>query len=235
MSSSRCAVIAAALLGSVAAAGATTLQLAAVGDTFVNSEDPTINFGASSFAEVGVLGPPKFDVERALLSFDLSSVPDGAPIARVVLRFLVSDAAPDPPNFSATVLRLASGFDENTVTWDTQPASLPVPAATAVVDAPIGSLMEIDVTGLVRAQRAAAAPEALWLVIAKTDESPVASDTFFDLATKEADPPRPAVLVVELLNPAPAVSGGLLPLVLVVLAATGALALRRRAARSPAP
>jgi hypothetical protein len=216
-----------ALVGSVARAGATTLQLAAGADTFVNSEDPTINFGSSTFADVGVLGPPKFDVERTLLSFDLSSVSTDAPIVRAGLRFLITNAMPDPPSFSATVLRLATGFDENTVTWDTQPASLPAPSVAALIDAPIGSAMEIDVTALVLAQRAGATPNALPLIIAKTDESPVMSDMFFDLATKEANPPQPAVLVIEILSPAPALSPALLPLVLIVLAAIGALALRR--------
>jgi hypothetical protein len=226
----RVVCLALVLLGNVAAADAATLQLAAIADTFVNDEEPTMNFGALSFAEVGVLGLPKSDIERALLSFDLSGIPSGTVFASARLRLLITDAFPDPPGFSATVALLATGFDESTVTWDTQPASLPAPTATASIDAPIGGTMEIDVTALIRAQLAGANPDAVSLRIAKTDESAGVDGMFFDLATKEAMPPQPAVLVIEFSRPAPALSAGGLPLVLVVLAAVAALALRRRVA-----
>jgi len=139
----------------VSSVAATQAQkLSAVADTFVDSDQPTMNFGADSFAEVGVLGFPKDAVERALLTFDLSSLPAGTPINRARLRFVLTDAEPDPPEFAVTVLRLAGGFDENTVTWDTQPPALPAPSAMALIGETIGEVVDIDVTDLVRAQRA---------------------------------------------------------------------------------
>ncbi len=223
------AAAAIAWLGRVASADAATLQLDAVADTFVNSDSPTMNFGNFTFAEVGTLGPPKFAVERALLSFDLSTIPNGTPITRARLQFVITGAVPDPPNFSATVARLASGFDENTVTWDTQPAIVPAPIATALITAPVASTMEIDVTQLIQAQLASAAPDAVSLRIAKTDEGFSLDDLYFDLATKEAMPAQPAVLLIDVsATMAPALAPPLVALSLVVLAAIGTLALRRR-------
>jgi hypothetical protein len=216
------------LVASAACVRAQTLN--AVADTFVDDHQPTMNFGADSFAEVGVLGFPKSAVERALLTFDLSSIPPGTPINLARLRFVITDASPDPPNFAVTVLRLAGGFDENTVTWDTQPTALPSPSAVAVITQSIGDVVVIDVTDIVRAQRAAPLPNSLSLRIAASDETPAFDARFFDLATKEANPPQPAMLLLDIAAGAPALHGLAVPLALTALALVGGLALRRRRA-----
>lgn len=226
--SRRFLLLAAALLLSALPRPVAALTLDAVADTFVNSDQTTMNFGNFTFAEVGVFGPPKFDIDRALLTFDLTTVPAG-PVGRARLQFFLSGADPDPPNFSVTISRLASDFDENTVTWATQPAPLPVPSVMAIVGQPIGSVVTIDITELVRAQRAGAMPNTISLLIAASDESPTLVTHFFDLATKEADPPQPALLIIDnAASAAPALSGIAWALALALLAATGFLALRRR-------
>lgn len=224
--------VAVALLGAVAGpAAAQTLD--AVADTFVNSDSPTMNFGGLSFAEVGVLGLPKNAVERALLAFDLSGIPAGTPIARARLRVVLTDAAPDPPDFAATVALLASGFDESTVTWDTQPAVLPAPTAMAVVTEAIGDVLTLDVTQLVRAQRAGAMPGSIALRLAASDETPAFLDRYLDFASRESGA-APMLLIDGEAHPAPAMSGATWALALLALAAVGAAALAKRRGREPA-
>lgn len=216
------------LLGIAAAAGA-AVTLEATADTFVDSEMATVNFGGFSIAEVGVGGGPKFPIDRTLLAFDLGAIPAGAEIRGARLRVLLSGGAPDPPELPVTVALVDGGFDEATVTWNTQPAVLPSPIATTVVGDAIGSVATIDVSELVRAQRAGPMPDALSLRIAASDESTMASGRFIDIATRNADPPRPALLVIDVPERAvPALSGGARILVLAALATLGVLALRRR-------
>lgn len=214
-----------ALLGG-GAGSAAAVTLPATADTFVSSDSPMSNFGNFSFVEVGVFGLPKIAIVRGLLTFDLTAVPAG--VGRARLQFVLTDAAPDPPNFSVTVTRLATGFGENTVTWDTQPADVPAPSAITVVTQPIGGVVSIDVTALVQAQRLSAMPNTISLRIAATNEAPSLFDArFFDFATKEADPPQPAVLLIDAANGVPAVSGVAWMLALSALAAVAGIALRR--------
>lgn len=223
----RGAVALALLLAVAGPSAAQTLE--AVADTFVDDDSPTMNFGGFSFAEVGVLGLPKNAVERALLTFDLSSLPAGMTVARARLQVELTAADPDPPNFAVTVALLSSAFDETTVTWDTQPAALPAPTAMAVVTTAIGGVLTIDVTSLVRAQRAGAAPNGLSLRVASSDETPAFLGRSFDFATREAMASSPPMLLIDIeASAAPAVSGGAWPLALAALAAVAATALGKR-------
>lgn len=213
----------------VVAGPAAAQSLDATADTFVNSDSATMNFGGLSFAEVGVLGLPKNAVERALLTFDLSGIPAATPIARARLRVVLTAADPDPPNFAVTVALLASGFDEATVTWNTQPAVLPTPTTMAVVTAAVGGELTIDVTELVRAQRAGATPNGISLRIAPSDETPAFLGRYFDFATREATSQPPPMLLIDIAaNPAPTITGAAWALALAALAAVGAAALGRR-------
>jgi len=206
---------------------AAALTLEATADTFVSDDSPMSNFGSFSFVEVGVIGLPKAAIVRGLLTFDLSAVPPGIGTAR--LQFVLTDAVPDPPNLSVTVTRLATDFGEHTVTWDTQPADLPAPSAIAVVTQPIGGVATIDVTALVQAQRLGAMPNTLSLRIAATDEMPGSFEShYFDFATREADPPQAARLLIDAAQGVPAVSGGAWLAALLGLTAVAAATLKRR-------
>jgi hypothetical protein len=222
------AAIAALSLLCGGAGSAAALTLAATADTFVSDDSPMSNFGNFSFVEVGVFGLPKAAIVRGLLTFDLTALAPG-PVGRARLQFVLTDANPDPPNFSITVTRLATGFGENTVTWDTQPADVAAPSAITVVTQAIGSVVTIDITALVQAQRLSAMPDSLSLRIAATEETPFDpfDERFFDFATKEADPPQPALLLIDAVTAAPTMSGLAWLLLLPALTAVGALGLRR--------
>ncbi len=222
---------AACLLAAVAARPAAAQGFGAVGDTFVSSANAAMNFGAFTYAEVGLHGLPKNDVDRALLRFDLSTLPADASIERAVLRLFINLTSSDPLGLSTTVFSLATGFDENTVTWNTQPAVAPGPTATAVMNTMAGDVFEIDITALVLAQRQANPGGEIVLRIAATDESIGPGVIFFDFRTKEFEAgDQRAQLVITRASPAPLLSGWSLLAGLAAIAAIGSIALRRVAA-----
>jgi hypothetical protein len=201
----------------------------AVADTFVSRDEDTTNFGGFDFAEVGTGGLPKDDDTRALLQFDVSALPSNAPIRRATLRLFISATSADPLGLGVTIASLATGFDETTVTWDTQPPAAPGPTATATMNTPAGEVFAVDVSDLVRAQRAGLVPDAVVLRVAPTDEdNPV--DQSFDFRTKEfASGDQRAQLVVQLVGAAtaPVLSGWALVTALALVAAVGMRRLRR--------
>lgn len=225
------------LLAALAAAAPARAQtFGAVADTFVSSDDAALNFGTFTFAEVALSGPPKNDIRRALLQFDVSTLPAGAAIGRATLRLFISDTSSDPLGLDVTVSSLAASFDELTVTWNTQPAVAPGPTAMGTMNTPPGNVFEIDVTPLVRAQQGDN-PGDVWLRIAASDESATDS-VFFDFYTKEFESgDQRAQLLIELGAPAPAplLSGTALLVGIGLLVATGLLSLRHRPPRTNEP
>jgi len=198
----------------------------AVADTFVDSAVPNTNsnFGNLSFAEVGFSGPPKDAIDRALLQFDLSSLPPASGPVRATLRLFISATSVDALGLVVEVHPLAPGqtFDELTVTWNTQPAVAAV-VATSVMDTPVGEWFAMDVSEPVAAQRAGPNPTQVYLRVG----SPVASgdEIFLDFLTKESmTPDLRAQLVLDLGVAAPSAS---LPVLIFASLALLALALRR--------
>lgn len=177
------------------AAPAAAQTFSATEDTFVSSDFPGDNFGAFSFAEVGVRDFPKDDVTRALLAFDLSGFAD-VPIESATLQLFITNTSSDPLGLAITVATLASSFDENTVTWTTQPAVLPAPTAMGTMNTLPGDVFEIDVTALVEAQRLLH-PDSVLLRIAATDET-TDETRFFQFRTKESEAGVGAQLVIRL-------------------------------------
>ncbi|MFC1926726.1 PKD domain-containing protein, partial [Chloroflexota bacterium] len=106
--------------------------LVATADTFVSSGYPSDNFNGFY-----IPGDPPVDVflvgdhvsnghQRALLKFDLSSIPQGSTItsAEVGALMVAYWKEPDPapaPTIQITSHRVTSGWGESTVTWNTAP------------------------------------------------------------------------------------------------------------------
>lgn len=221
------AVAAPLLLSSAARADAQSFGTTA--DTYVDSHLNTNNFGNLTFVEVALGGLPKNTIDRGLLAFDVSVLPIAATIARARLQLVISDTSRDPLGLPITVASLASPFDENTVTWDTQPPVLPGPTATATMNSAPGETFSIDVTELVRAQRAGADPSHVLLRIAPSSEDPVPNTLLFDFVSKESTPDQRAQLIIELAATAPLLSAPMLVVVLLLIAGVGCWAMRRRA------
>ena len=85
-----------------------------VGDTYVNSTFPSVNFGGLSNLYVGTNG-------TALIQFDLSSLPAGttaSQIGKVTLRLYINRV--NTPGL-VTVQPVTSAWNESAVTYSTMP------------------------------------------------------------------------------------------------------------------
>ncbi|GEM_PF-4882408 len=99
-----------------------TVELAAVADAYVSSEDPTKNYGTETFLVAGRTG---FTTTHTYIRFDLSSLPAGATIVSAELLLnveLVGSGAGGPPNpFDFYVCRAGGDWQESSITWNNAP------------------------------------------------------------------------------------------------------------------
>ena len=112
----------------------TVIELPAVADSYIASARPDQNFGADSlFIGYNVFGD-NFGAQRLLLRFDIAgTLPATAVINRAQLRLRLAFASPSSDAPMGTVLRrLASGWSEAGVTWNSQPEWTDVDDRTSV-------------------------------------------------------------------------------------------------------
>jgi hypothetical protein len=116
------------------------LELVAVEDTWVDSDDPGSAFGTSPVLETEQDGA---EAKRALVGFEVAGIPDGATIASAVLRLAVLDGSEQ-----GGLISLVDGpWTEAETTWASAP---PIGAQIAPLVAPInGTVVEVDVTSAV--------------------------------------------------------------------------------------
>lgn len=113
------------------------LELVAVEDTWVDSDDPSSVLGTSPVLETEQDGP---DVKRALIGFEVAGIPEGAVIASAVLQLAILDGSEQ-----GGLISLVDGpWTEGETTWASAP---PIGAQIASLVAPInGTAVEVDVT-----------------------------------------------------------------------------------------
>lgn len=129
----------------------TVIQLPAVADAYIASERPSQNFGSDSlFLGYNLVGSDNFGAERILLRFDVeNNLPANAVIDSATLRLRQNFSSPANDDPMGTVLRrLASAWNENTVTWNTEPTWAPINDVTNVGSA--NAWYEWQVTDLVQ-------------------------------------------------------------------------------------
>jgi hypothetical protein len=111
-----------------------TVEIPAGADTYLASERPNRNFGDDAlFLGYNNVGD-QFGAQRPLLQFDLAGqIPPGAIVtdARMLLRLSFSAPTDDEP-MPTVVRNLTSAWDEDAVTWSTQPTWGDVYTSTAV-------------------------------------------------------------------------------------------------------
>lgn len=102
----------------------TIVALPASADSYIASERPFENFGSDAlFLGYNDVGFDEFGAERILIAFDVDgSLPDNITINEASLRLRLSFATPsDDEPMGSIVRRLASPWQENSVTWATEP------------------------------------------------------------------------------------------------------------------
>ncbi len=102
----------------------TVIAIPASADAYIASGHPNDNFGSDAlFLGYNLAGGSNYAAQRMLLRFDTeSAIPAGAIINSAALRLHLNFSSPSPDAAMGTVLRrLASPWDEQTVTWNTEP------------------------------------------------------------------------------------------------------------------
>jgi hypothetical protein len=88
-------------------------------DTFVRSApNHANNYGTLPTIDIG---RTSYGTNRALLQFDLSTIPNGITVTSANLELVVSSVT-SPSNYNFDIHRVTSGWNETTVTWETQPS-----------------------------------------------------------------------------------------------------------------
>jgi T5SS/PEP-CTERM-associated repeat protein len=123
-------------------------------DAFVSMEEPDRNWSSDGYLSVrnryGGLGEDYWE-RNSLLKFDLASIEPGATIASATLRLYYFDCIfSNCTGRNLDCRKVTSGWDEDTTTWNTRPATAPTVSDAATVPSASG-WMEWDVTSDVRA------------------------------------------------------------------------------------
>ncbi|MCP3982247.1 MAG: DNRLRE domain-containing protein [bacterium] len=141
-------------------------------DTYLDMFSPNFVPGALNYLLVRNRfgNPPDSNFELdALLKFDLSSLPSGAPIASATLNlYYYQFTDTNPVGRELTSYRVTSGWSESTASWNNRPTWAGTPTSDAVVPAAF-DWMSWDVTADVQAFVNGAAPNHGWIIL---DEVP---------------------------------------------------------------
>ena len=104
-----------------------TITLVASADSWLDENSAANNFGSDSILKIRSKGPR--DNFRALVRFALpAAIPQGCRVGSASLRLFAASAT---PGRVLHALRLATGWSESLVTWNTQPQTTGAAAATA--------------------------------------------------------------------------------------------------------
>ena len=119
-------------------------------DSWVSHDKPNVPKGDSiDFLirnEYGFCGSPGWAVD-SLVKFDISSIPKDVIINSATLNwFYYKYRDNNPAGRQLNVYRITSDWDENTVTWNTQPTYHSSPTTKSPVPSSVGSWMEWNVT-----------------------------------------------------------------------------------------
>ena len=125
-------------------------------DTRVNMYSPSTNYGASTtLVAMNRYGHPSHPTtweQDTLIRFDLSAIPTGTDVTSAALRLYYYDYHDaNPSGRELTCHRLEEDWDEDTVTWNTQPDYASEPTSVSLVPSGPTVWMEWDVTSDVQA------------------------------------------------------------------------------------
>ena len=183
-------LVAAALLLSCANTWADTISLPLTDDSFTNGVKPSSEYGLRDDISIHSYGP-----RQGLVRFDGASLA-GLEINSATLTLYLNDIAAAG---AISIHAITSSWNESTVNWENQPPA--EATATAVVDlatADEGSIISIDVTGVVERWADGSLPDGGFLIVTTNNIK-----AYFD--AKEMAGGVPATLTVDT---GPAVSDG---------------------------
>ncbi|MCK4340121.1 MAG: DNRLRE domain-containing protein [Phycisphaerae bacterium] len=124
-------------------------------DAWIVMSSPGSNYGSCQNLSVrnryGAGGSSYWERD-ALIRFDVSSIPVGMRITSATLHlYYYRWEDNNPAGRDLTCYRATSGWDEETVTWDTRPSMMSVATDSSVIPAMSGHWLDWDVTSDVQA------------------------------------------------------------------------------------
>ena len=117
-----------------------TVTFAPVADAYVDASTPDTNDGAAT--QLKADGGP---VKISYLRFDVSGLPSGSTVTSAKLRLYVSNETPDGPG----VRNINTGWEENTVTWNTRPSIDETAIVSDLGAITLGRWVEMNVTPMI--------------------------------------------------------------------------------------
>lgn len=129
----------------------TLLEVPVTDDTYIASNEPTTNFGASNWLRLGYnADPPNLRALRILMRFDISLIPEGAQIESATCRIYQHSTTLDPDDPQGIEARhLADPWDELLVTWNSHKPDWGGSIRTTYPPITVGWLVA-DATDLIR-------------------------------------------------------------------------------------
>ncbi len=201
----RTAVLTVALALLMASAGPADVIGPPTDDAPINMRDPDTNYEFDDRMRIrnryGHPSHPENWQSDGLVRFDLSSIPPGGALESVTLNaYYFWRFDNDPTGRDLSCFRIASDWDESTVTWNTRPALAAARTSGSIVPQDYG-WMSWDVTADVEAFAAGAATNYGWQIV---DEVPFG---WFDIPTvylyaKDAGSLEPYLEIAWLETPA---------------------------------
>lgn len=109
-------------------------------DTFVDSANPSINYGNLTTLQID--NAPS--IKRALLRFQISEIPEGASVSSSTLRLFVANASAQ----AGSLYRVEGSWEEATIIWDNAPV-VGVKIADFPGSATVGTWVEADLKSVI--------------------------------------------------------------------------------------
>ncbi|MFZ7130906.1 MAG: DNRLRE domain-containing protein [Eubacteriales bacterium] len=125
-----------------------TVTIVANEDAYVLLSQPNTNFGSNPYLYIGRGANASF-IYRSYLYFNLSNIPVSSTINSATLNLYLIDK-PVPGDLEVSIYRTLNTFNENSVTYNNQPAIAPTGIMATIGDMDLHSYIQIDITTLVQ-------------------------------------------------------------------------------------
>lgn len=149
----------------------TGVTLSPAGDSYVNQNSPTTNYGTATSLSVRstTTGTPDTN-QRTFIQFGLSSVPSSSTIQSARLRLYLYQAPAASRNYDAH--RVTATWSETGITWNNQPGVAASATSTTATGITANSWIEWDVTSDVQAFVNASLTNYGWRIKDQTESDP---------------------------------------------------------------
>jgi hypothetical protein len=122
-----------------------TVVLEPTDDAEISERDPNVNSGTSGSVKLRAISGWKL---YGLIKFNLSAVPSNVTIRYAGLQAFYHDNKDgNPSGNQVNLYRITNDWDEENVTWNTQPSSVTEPSSFAIIPATINNWVFWNVTG----------------------------------------------------------------------------------------